>query len=151
MLEKGGLCRSQLKPASVAFGQQHPRSSVPGARTVEGGGHRTRQWNIYMSLQFVSDAFLLFFFVWTMITRCFIFVMTYIHVFFSLDNPSGQFGGLEVSNVTLTRRWLPSYRCAAKTKCSKTLCFCLHIDVVSLNYIVRNNSRRCWCAFLDSL
>ena len=145
-------------PASVAFGQQHPRSWVPGVpatQTVEGDGHRSTghdNWTcIHVTL---SDAFLLFFFIWTMITRCFIFVMTYIHVFFSLRiiNPSGQFGGFDVSNVTLTRRWLASYRCAAKTKCSKTLAFVCTFSFCFLALHWKEYfSRRCWCAFLDSL
>lgn len=111
-------------PASVAFGQQHPRSSVPGVpglwKETDTGVQDTTMEHAYMS-HFQMLVFFSFSFERWLPDA--LFSWWHIYMFFLRNNPSGQFGGLEVSNITLTRRWLASYRCAAKTKCSKTLAF----------------------------
>lgn len=139
------LSLSQLEPASVAFGQQHPRSSVERER------HMTHHdddatWHIiicFSSYPFFHLNDVLHAFSWW-----------HVCMFFSPNNPSGQvnLAGPKFL-VTLTRRWVCRGVVRQKNRCSKTPAFvyaffCLF---VFLRYIVRNNSRRRRCAFLDSL
>lgn len=147
-----------------AFGRQNLKKADPNtynilaaARWKEDTWHTTtttttttrrrRHMTHYHMLFFLS------FSIWTMF--CMLFRDDVCACFFpSPNNPSGQvnLAGPKFL-VTLTRRWVCSGVVRQKNRCSKTPAFvyaffCLF---VFLRYIVRNNSRRRRCAFLDSL